>query len=183
MKKLSKIFWLTCAFSILFTLGCQKDEIPEFSKQGEEIADQEARNIIVSSTIDGVLEYKMKANYMEKFIKKNITYIDTVEITSYRKDGSIEIILTCNRAELDEVNNVFVGTGDVVVTSDNAILKTPYLRWDRLTDKFLAKNGVTILREGSILQGEEMRSDALMNTIEITKVSAEGTLDEKDIDW
>ena len=183
MIKSLKNISIICAISSIFFLGCTQDEHASFPKQSGEIPDQEARNIVISSSLDGILEYKLKANYMQKFIKRNFTIADTAEITSYKKDGTIKTVLTCDKAELDDTNNVFIGIGNVIVISENAILKTPYLRWDRNSDEFWAKDGVTILQEGNEMHGEKMHSDALMNTIEITKVSAEGQFNEKNIDW
>jgi LPS export ABC transporter protein LptC len=182
MKKLSILFWIICVSSFL-VLGCSKKEKIIYFPVDENIPDQESRNITITSTKGKLLEYKLKANYMQKYANKNLTLADTVEITSYNKKGEIQTILTCDKAELNDMDNTFIGTGNVVVTTENAILKTEYLNWDRNTNQFYAKNGVEILRDDNVMYGEEMRSDEKMTKIEITKVSAEGKLSEKDIDW
>lgn len=182
MKKLSMLFWAIWLSSFL-VLGCSKEQKTIYSPVDENIPDQESRNIIITSTKGKLLEYKLKANYMQKFDNKNLTIADTVEITAYNKKGEIQTILTCDKAELNDMNNTFIGIGNVVVTTENAILKTEYLNWDRNTNQFYAKNGVEILRDNNVMYGEEMRSDEKMTKIEITKVSAEGKLSEEDIDW
>jgi len=182
MIKLSRLIWIICVASLAI-LGCEPEMEFTYSPVDESIPDQEARNITINNTNNDLLEYKLKANYMQKFTSKNLTLADTVEITSYNKFGEIKSILTCNNAELDDMKNIFLGIGNVIVTTENAILKTEYLRWNRNTNQFTAKKGVEIIRDDNIMLGEEMRSDETLSTIEITKVSAEGTLSEEDIDW
>ena len=182
MKKSSNYFWLICTLSLLF-LGCQEEPAIQYEETAADIPDQEARNITIINSKGDLLEYQMQANYIRKFEQRNYTYADTAEIVTYDKAGRVETVLTCDQAELDDAKNIFIGIGNVVVTTENAILETEYLRWNRNTDQFAAKNGVKIIRENNIMRGEEMRSDAAMSKIEITKVSAEGKLSEEDITW
>ena len=67
--------------------------------------------------------------------------------------------------------------------SENGILKTPYLIWNRNTDEIYAKNGVVLERKDNIIRGSEMETDINLNNIKMLKVSAEGKLNEKDINW
>jgi LPS export ABC transporter protein LptC len=182
MIKSLQTFWLICALSLIIW-GCQAEPAFQYEEVSDEIPDQEARNITIINSNGDLLEYQMKAKYIRIFEEKNYTYADTAEIISYDRFGEIETVLTCDQAELDETKNIFIGKGNVVVTSENAILETEYLRWNRNTDQFEAKEGVKIIRENNIMRGQEMRSDAAMSKIEITRVSAEGKLSEEDIDW
>ena len=112
-----------------------------------------------------------------------LTIADTVFIKTFKPDGNIKSTISCQKAEMDEKKNQLIGTGNVVVKSENGILKTPYLIWNRNTDEIYAKNGVVLERKDNIIRGSEMETDINLNNIKMLKVSAEGKLNEKDINW
>jgi LPS export ABC transporter protein LptC len=167
----------------LLLVSCQGapdiDEV-DFS---ENLPDEQADSIMIYAYTDSVLDYKLNAFHIDKFYDLQLTIADTVYIETFNPDSSVRSTLYCDKAELDESRNILTGLGNVMIKSENGILKTSYIIWDRNSDSVLAKNGVTVIRDDNILRGEELKTDINLDEIEMVKVSAEGKLDEVDIDW
>ena len=130
-----------------------------------------------------IIDYELEATHIDRFYKKKLTLADSIFITTFNPDGSIKSTLSSDKAEMDEAKNILTAIDNVIVKSENGIMKTPFLIWNKNTDEFYAKNGVTLIREDNVLQGQEMKTDGNLERIEIIKVSAEGKIDESEIDW
>jgi len=168
---------------ILLLFSCTQEEVQEKIFIDERIPDEIADSVFITSIDKNELEYELYAIQIEKFYNTGETFADTVFVKTYDESGNIKSTLYCDRAKLDETVNKLEGTGNVVVESENGILKTNYIIWDRNSNKIFAKKGVTLLRGDNILYGQEMETDIYLNRIEIIKVSAEGKVDEQEINW
>lgn len=188
MTKSLNSFWHTWKIISLLSLAflllnCTEAEVENDSSFSDTMPDEQADSLTIYAYSGDFLEYKLTAYHIDKYYDDKITFADTVYIETYNQDNSIGSSLYCDRAELNETNNILTGYGHVVINSENGILKTPYIIWDRNSDLVTAKNGVTVIRENNILHGQELKTDINLEEIEMIKVSAEGTLDEMDINW
>lgn len=188
MKKLWKAYlpiWKLTSTVLLFLLmiSCAGEPASDNFSFSENIPDEQADSLIIYAYNGDILDYQLTAHQLDKFYDEQITLADTVFIETYSPDGVVSSSLYCDKAELDETKNLLIGYGNVVITSENGILKTPYIIWDRTSDIVTAKEGVILIRDDNILYGEELKTDINLNEIEMIKVSAEGTVDETDIDW
>lgn len=184
MKKLLKNL-LVISSLVSFALainGCEEVEEQTFEKIDGDYPDRWADSLLVVQTKGEFTEYEMFAVHMDTYSNKKLTLADTVTIKVFDKQGVLQTTLTCDKARIDDVKNTFTGTGNVVVTSENGTLKTEFLKWFRATDELIAEQGVEVTRGENKLWGEEMKTDINLNRIEITKVSAEGKIDEEDLD-
>ena len=186
MKRLwknSSMIWkiLSILFSILL-LACQTSQPEQKIKTDSNLPDEQSDSIKIYSTANNKIEWELSAAHIERFYDEQKVYGNSVFIKIYNQDNSITTI-ACNDAELDDIENILTGTGDVIVTSSKGILKTPYLIWDRKTDQLFAKEKVQLIREENVLYGEEMKTDLNLDRIEITKVSAEGNVNEEEFNW
>jgi len=168
---------------ILTVLSCDKKQETAESLFNGKVPDEQADSVKIFAYTNDLLDYELNAFHIDKYYNTQQTFADTVLISTYNPDSSLKSTLYCDRAEMDESRNILIGTGNVKIKSENGILKTQYLIWDRNTNNVFAKDGVTIIRDDNILRGEELKTDINLNDIEITRVSAEGKLDEVDIDW
>jgi len=166
----------------LAVTGCEQPEEQIFEKIDGDYPDRWADSLLVVQTKGDVTEYEMFAIHMDSYSDKKLTLADTVTIKVFDKDGLLQTTLTCDKARIDDAKNTFTGLGNVVVDSENGNLKTEYLKWFRATDELHAKEGVIVTRGANKLWGEEMKTDINLDRIEITKVSAEGKIDEEDLD-
>ena len=147
-----------------------------------QIPDEQADSIRVIATTDSIIDYEMTAVHTYKYYETKQTFADTVFVKFFKKDGSIESTLRCDRAEVDDAKNTIIGIGNVVVISENGTMKAPYAELDRNTEQIIASKGVQLIRDENILYGEEMVSDMKLDMVEITKVSGEGKLNDEDLD-
>ena len=168
---------------IILIISCQKQEIPQNLPIEDKIPDEIADSIRVVTTTGETIDYILEAVHMYKYYDTKQTFVDTVFVTFYNPDESVKSTLKCNKAEVNDAKNTLTGIGNVVVKSENGILKAPYMILDRNTNHIYASQGVILIRGENILYGEEMETDLNLDRVEITKVSAEGKLDEDEINW
>ena len=168
---------------LVFLFACQTETKTVIHPTSENMPDEEADSVRIVYTDNNRIEYELLATKVRKYKETRKTLADTVYITVYDDSMQVQSTLYSDMAEVDDVNNIIIAEGNVVVTSENGILKTPYLTWDRKTDEMMAKNGVEITRNNNVLTGEELQTDMNMERLVIKQVSAEGTLDEETIDW
>lgn len=185
MKKLLKtLLIISSLVSLAFALtGCEEVEEQTFEKIDGDYPDRWADSLLVVQTKGEYTEYEMFAVHMDTYSNKKLTLADTVTIRVFDKQGLLQTTLTCDKARIDDVKNTFTGTGNVIVNSENGNMQTEFLMWFRTTDELVAKEGVKVTRGENILWGEEMKTDINLDRIEITKVSAEGKIDEDDFDF
>jgi len=184
MKKLLKTLLIISSLAsiALAMIGCEEIEEQTFEKIDGDYPDRWADSLLVVQTRGEYTEYEMFAVHMDTYSNKKLTLADTVTIKVFDKQGALQTTLTCDKARIDDAKNTFTGTGNVIVHSENGIMKTDFLKWFRATDELVAKEGVEVTRGENTLWGEEMKTDINLNRIEITKVSAEGKIDEDDFD-
>lgn len=179
-----KIFcFLTIIVFISFLVSCTFSEESFSGKKDSKLPDEEADSVKIISMTKDIIDYELEATHIDRFYKKKLTLADSIFITTFNPDGSIKSTLSSDKAEMDEAKNILTAIDNVIVKSENGIMKTPFLIWNKNTDEFYAKNGVTLIREDNVLQGQEMKTDGNLERIEIIKVSAEGKIDESEIDW
>jgi len=183
-KNLFNILKIVNILLFLFLLSAcnHKEEIIEPQIQGQ-IPDEESDSVKIVSINQNFIEQEITAIHIDRYSKLKKIIADTVFVTNYKEDGSIKSTLYCDKANIDDAKNIFTGIGNVIVTSKNGIMKTPYLIWNRNTNGLHAKNGVTLIREDNILYGKEMETNTNLDKIKIIKVSAEGIINEENIDW
>lgn len=187
MKKLwqisSSILKVLSIIFIVFLFSCSQTEEDLFSQKSDEIPDQQSDYVTIITTNKEIIEQEITAVHIDRYTKKKLTIADTVFVKNFTPEGELQSTIYCDKAEIDDVKNILTGMGNVVVTSDNGILKTPYLIWNRNNDEILAKDGVTLIRKESVLYGLEMVTDINLEKVKIIKVSGEGKIADEKIDW
>ena len=184
MKRVYKNFLIILSLSsLLFLFSCTGNEEASNMPISGRIPDEQADSVKIISTNKDVIEYELTATHIYKYYSTKQTFADTVFVTFFDVDGSVKSTLKCNEAEVDDTNNTLTGIGDVVVISENGTMKAPLIILDRNTNTLYARNGVILIREDNILKGEEMESNLDLDRVEITKVSAEGKLNEDEVNW
>jgi len=182
--KNSSIIWKLCSLVIIaLILSCSPKEDIQVMPIAGKIPDEEADSITVVTTTNDRLDYEMTAVHMFKYYDTKQTFVDTVFVTFYNEDGTVKSTLRSDKAEMDDAANTITGIGNVVVISENGTMKAPFAILNKNTEQIFAQKGVTMIRGENTLYGEEMVSDMRLDRVEITKVSAEGTLEDEELDW
>jgi LPS export ABC transporter protein LptC len=187
MKKSWKNFWLIwklLLISLLFLGGCSSDDLePVESRSLREVPDEQSDGVRTITMNGNIISMEMHARHIDRYYKRKETFIDSLFVKKFDEAGNLTSTLTCIKAKIDESKNVIVCEGDVEIVSDNGVLRTPFLTWNRDTDAIVAENGVVMEREDDILRGDKMKTDLNMDNIEIINVSAEGTVKSGTVEW
>ncbi len=182
MKRVCRNFLIILSLISLFLISCE-EEVDSNMPIGGKIPDEQADSIKVISTSNNVIDYELTAVHFYKYYSTKQTFADTVFVTFFNVDGSVKSTLKCDKAEVNDAKNTLTGIGDVVVVSENGTMKAPFMILERNTNTLFAKKGVTLIRENNVLLGEEMESNLDLDRVEITKVSAQGKLNEDEVNW
>lgn len=184
MKKLLQSFWIISLLFSIFFISCKKGETANStSKMDKSLPQQE---IFFANIVETEKDKKIRtitANHLDNYPDKKLIIADTVFITDYSPDETVKSTLKCDKAEIDQKRDIFTCTGNVVVTTENGVLKTPFLIWNQKNNKITAKNGIELKRTDNTLLGETLETDSNLKKIKITKVSAKGKLEQKDLKW
>ncbi|MBN1326988.1 MAG: LPS export ABC transporter periplasmic protein LptC [Candidatus Cloacimonetes bacterium] len=178
------MIWKILSLLLLISLSACQSELPPSDDPEEfDLPDEQADSVRIVATKGNKTDYILIARHVDKYYDKKYITAQDVTVETFNPDGSIRSVLTCDHAEMDEIKNLLIANGNVVITSDNGVLRTPDLFWNRNNDEIRALNGVELERDENTLWGEAMRTDIELNQIEIVKVSALGKIDEEDFDW
>jgi LPS export ABC transporter protein LptC len=164
-------------------LSCSPREDKVIWIQNDGIPDEEADSLYIVVTNLDKIEYEMTAVRMQKYYDTKQTFVDTVFATFYDGIGQIKSTLSCDKAELDDASNTIICRGNVVLESENGIMKAPEAILNRNSEQIFAQKGVTLIRDDNVLYGAQMISDLKLENAEFRQVSAEGKLDAAEIDW
>ncbi|MCD4819959.1 MAG: LPS export ABC transporter periplasmic protein LptC [Candidatus Cloacimonetes bacterium] len=167
---------------LLFFGACEKVEFSSETISDKNLPTKQAENVRIVTTNGDKIEEEMTAVHFDEY-ESGLIVADTVFIKNFNEDGSLKFTLKSDKIKKDDTKNLLIALGNVIVTSDNGVLKTPYLEFNEDTEIIVAKEKVVLERENNILYGKELTTDINFEKIEIIQVSAEGKIDEENIDW
>jgi len=147
------------------------------------LPDEISQTVQVTDYKDGRVESIMLADRVERFYDRRILNAYQVKITTLGEDDSIRSVVLADTAIVDDARNIIFANGNVRLSSPNGSIQTRKLTWDRNIDDILAPEQVTLTRDQNVLRGVNLRTNSLISFAEMDNVSAEGIVDEKDIDW
>ncbi len=186
MKKYWKSFssiWLISLLVILILSGCAAadDQLPTRAKKTtpDEVIDSVKIIAYNQKNVEWVLDSKnIVRNYDIKQTLANI-----VTIHSYNENGTLRSVLTSQKADLNEIDNTITAIDSVVINSENGILKTGLLIWERNTDAITAPGKVTLIRDINTLYGYQLNTNIRLDFVQMKQVSAHGKIDKDSINW
>ncbi len=156
---------------LLFLAGC--DEATRFKPKlpvggnVENIPSFVMENFKLTSTEKGAVKWIFNAKATQIFEMKKKAYAQNVEI-KYFEDSKKYSLLTADKAVLDTDTNFMEMTGNVhLQNSSGATLQTEKLFWDDAHKKMYSDEEVTIIKEGSTLNGVGFESDVQMKNVVI----------------
>lgn len=182
-KTLSPILKIVNVIFIICIFSCDLSEESIRRRSKRKIPDEQIDSVKIVASKKDIIEWELDAVHIDRFYKTKEVLADTVFVKVFDPDGTIRSTLECDKAEMDETENLLICRGNVIVESRNGILKTPYLIWNRNSDELFAKEGVTLIRGENTIWGKEMKTDINLDKIKILEVSAEGIIREEEIDW
>ncbi len=171
---------------LLFLVSCDLTEQHFFEKQELQYAEEQSEDVIIYEITGEHIEREIRAARVERFYDDKRIEAYTVEITDYHPDKTLKMRLETERLTIDEIRNTYTATGNVIIEQDDTTLYTGHMTWNQNSDEIYAPNEVLIVRGNNVLRGFELSSDIEFSRIELSRVTAEGEIDDEefsDIDW
>lgn len=157
--KLMKFFLMMA----LFAAACQDDRSNNaVPPPVAEYPDQESWDATVVITKDGKTRGLIKAGHVEKYTKKQTTYLsDSIQVDFYNQEGLHTSVLTSLGGKIFGKKQDMIAYGNVIVVSDSGVtLYTDTLIWDNKRQKIISRIPVKITTdEGDIFYGDSFISD------------------------
>jgi LPS export ABC transporter protein LptC len=147
------------------------------------LPDETSYDVNVTQYTDNRSEYHLEAKKIERFHDRKLLYGYGVTLSTYDKEGKINTVIKADTTIVDDARNLILASGHTVMTTPNGTLSTTNIAWDRGVDEITAPSQVKLTRDGSVLHGQNLRTNSKLSFVEMDKVSAEGIVNQKDIDW
>ena len=110
-------------------------------------------------------EFKADAVTIDETTKK--IYLTAVKGTVYREDGS-SVTLIARNGVADTTSKEILLEGEVLAqSSSGASFTAPKVRWAGQQQWFFADGGVRLVRQGTVISGEQLESDVNMEQMKI----------------
>ncbi len=153
--------------SLFLVLGCSRTPDTATKSATEvEFPDQVIWEGKIEIVERGDLQSVVNAGRISLFHKRKVTLLDSgVVVDFYSKAGRHTSRLTADSARVDDMQDLFVAQGNVVVASDSgATLRTERLFWDRARQKIHSDTLVVLTTEYDSLRGYKFESNADLTT-------------------
>ncbi len=176
-------FILISLIAGLFT-GCGKsilDQKTPLLNRG--LPDETSNNVSIYAYKENRIDYILTANKIERYYDTKRLYAWNVKIVSYDDKNQIRSTIVADTAYVDEARNLIQAIGNVVFDTPNGTIKSRIINWDRNIDEIYVPTKVTLIRDGNVLNGDNLRTDSKISFAEMSTVSAEGILKGDEIDW
>jgi len=147
------------------------------------LPDETSYNVKITNYADTRYEYILDAKRIESFTDRRLLYGYGVTLTTYDKENRLNSVIQADTTIVDDARNLVFANGHAKLTSPNGSLSTSQIAWDRAVDEITAPQQVVVTRQGSVLHGQNLRTNSKLSFVEMDKVSAEGRLTGKEIDW
>lgn len=164
--------------------GCGKsmlDQTTPVLNRG--LPDETSNNVSIYAYKENRVDYILTANKIERYYDSRRLYAWNVKIVSYDDKKNLRSTIVADTAYVDEARNLVQAIGNVVFDTPNGTIKSRVINWDRNIDEIYVPTKVTLIREGNVLYGDNLRTDSRISFAEMSAVSAEGMLKGDEIDW
>jgi len=156
---------------------------PDATQLPPGLADEQSREVTVTSYDKANKAYVIQAATIDRYYNTRRLFATRVNITSFDSLNKITSTVVSDSAEVNEAQNWIIANGHVVFKSPNGILKTNSITWDRNTDTITAPGEVILIRDTNQMKGRTLRTNSKLDFAEMKQVTAEGKVNEKEINW
>lgn len=154
---------------LVFSFSCDRDEQGEIPRSTE-LPDQVVEKAEVVFTVDGVRSTLIKANYVVKYERKDLTLAKGIHVDFFDKEGKHTSVMDADSGIIRERRQELEALGNVVVVSDEGVrLETESLKWDPRRQKVVTDDFVKLTKEGDIIYGYGLEADQQLKNFKIKK--------------
>jgi LPS export ABC transporter protein LptC len=168
----------------ILSAGCGKSVLEQ--KQAvlnRSLPDETSGDVSIYSYKENRVDYLLTAARIERYYDLKRLWAWKVKITTYDEKGAIKSTMVADTTFVDEAVNYIKAMGNVVMSSPNGTIKSRIITWDRNIDEIFAPEKVTLIRDGNILSGDNLRTDVNISYAEMNSVSAEGIIKGDELAW
>lgn len=189
MSKLCSSIWnisaeLVLLLALLLLAACGESNLvlqTESLKRG--LPDETSTNVTITEFDKDGVAYILKAAKIDRYYERRILNAYQVDITAFDPAKGGSSLLKADSTIVDETRNMIFAHGNVKLTSKEGNISTGHLIWDRNMDEVLAPGEVTLVKEGNVLRGTNLRTNLSIYPTEMDNISAEGFFEEDYLDW
>jgi LPS export ABC transporter protein LptC len=187
--ELKTTFFSVCLLILLLIIaisvtGCDKSVLKQTTAVLSRSLPDETSNTVSIYEYDGNrIDYILTADRIERYYDSRKLNAWKVRIVTYDKMNKVKSTIVADTTYVDEARNLIQAMGNVVYATENGTIKSRLINWDRNVDEIYTPEKVTLIRGGSTLQGENLRTNAAISFAEMSSISAEGTVTKDEIDW
>jgi LPS export ABC transporter protein LptC len=140
-------------------LGDKADSVPNFVME----------NFTLKSAQKGEVKWEVNAKGAQIFELKKKAYAQGF-VMNYLDEANSKTVLYGDRAIINTDTNFMEITGNVkAISGDGAVIETQKLFWDDRLKKMYTEEAVKVTRDGTVLRGIGLESDAGFKNLEIKK--------------
>lgn len=175
-------FLMLLALPLFF--GCGESDLvlrTESLKRG--LPDETSTNVTITEFDKEGVAYILKAARIDRYYERRILNAYQVDITAYDRVKGGSSSLQADSTIVDDARNVVYAHGNVKLRGKEGNVSTARLIWDRNMDEVLAPGQVTLVQDGNILRGTNLRTNLSIYPTEMDNISAEGFFEEDYLDW
>lgn len=168
---------------LLVAAACDSKMETATSVLDRNLPDETSYNVKITQFNRDKIDYVLEAGKIERFYDRRMLNAYKVNITTFDAKGGGVSSLRADTTIVDDARNLIYANGNVFLSSSGGSISSRRMVWDRNADELFAPDKVTLVRDGNVLKGENLRTNTRIDFAEMDRVSAEGIFDEKDFDW
>jgi LPS export ABC transporter protein LptC len=146
------------------------------------LPDETSTGVTITEFDQGRIAYVLKAEKIDRFYDRRILNAYKVDITAYDSKGA-KSLLKADSTIVDDARNQIFAYGNVNLISPGGNVSSGRMVWDRNSDEIMAPGQVTLIQDGNVLRGKNLRTNLSVYPTEMDSVSAEGFFEEDYLDW
>src|SRR3989304_8897433 len=163
--------------SILF-LSCSIEETKPPQVTSQDTPDQILENSTTILSVGGIKSTVIKADYLIKYEKKDVTLARVIQADFFDKEGKHTSVLRADSGFIHEQRQDMEVLGNVLVITDDGLkLETSSFGWDPKINKIVTDDFVKITKKNDIITGYGLESDSELKNIKIKK-NVKGQIEE-----
>lgn len=169
---------------LLCAPACKKQELTTATGVLDRNLPDETSSRVKITEFDGDrIDYELAAQRIDRFIDRRLINAIGVQIKSYDPQTGQITHLQADSTIVDDARNMIFAYGNVELSSPQGSVSSASMVWDRNTDQIIAPGIVTVIKDGSTLRGQHLRTNSTIDYAELELVSADGKVDSLDFDW
>ena len=157
---------------VLYSCSNDPEAVKEFIET-ENLPIEKIEGSEILHTENGTLKVKIIATTIKRFkdIQPQLLFSNGFKVIFYNDSGSVQSVLKATNAEVDEINNIMIASGSVVLTSsEGKKMETEELIWNENKNKIYTDRKVVITTGKEVIEGEGFESNPDFSQYLISKI-------------